>query len=36
MFVDNYVFIQPDKSPPTFNYKSTYVIVSYDINQNEI
>ena len=36
MSVDNYIFIQPDKSTPTFNYTSTYFIVSYDINQNVI
>ena len=36
MSVDNYIFIQPDKSIPTFNYKSTYFIVSYDIYQNVI
>ena len=36
MCVDNYVFIQPDKSTLTFNYKSTYFIVGYDINQNVI
>ena len=36
MCFDKYIFIQPDKKTPTFNYKSTYFIVSYDINQNEI
>ena len=36
MCFDQYVFIQPDKSTPSFNYKSTYFIVSYDINQNDI
>ena len=36
MSVDNYIFIQPDKITPTFNHKSTYFIVSYDINQNVI
>ena len=36
MCVDNYVFIQQDKGTRTFNYKSKYFFVSYDINQNVI